>query len=224
MAEAIREEDLYYKGRASNRELKNFRLWGKSKHQQYFTPLELSEVIFSMLKPAIADHQMQYITVLDPTCGSGRLLLPWKKAGAQVLGIELDKDVAEVAKRLLGKEQVRVGDILDYALHLENFNIAVCNPPYGIYWQIEEKGLDFDCASYGGSIESQSAVIEIVTNALSYQGIMVSIIPSSTFANLKDKKLRDYIFDNYVLLLRASLKNVFKEEYGIDVEVDLIIG
>jgi site-specific recombinase XerD len=154
----IKDEDLSFSGRESNKDL-NFRLWNKSKHAQYFTPNELAETIFEMLKPIVHPDYFKELSVLDPTCGSGRLLVPWKKSGAQVIGIELDKQAGEVAKRVLGKESIRIGDILDYQSVLECFDIVVSNPPYGLSWNTKEKGLDFSCECYGGSIESQSAVI-----------------------------------------------------------------
>lgn len=221
----VSNEDLSFSGRKANTNLGNFRLLGKSKHQQYYTPNELAETIFEMLQPALQkENNLENYSVLDPTCGSGRLLLPWKKAKAQVIGIELDKESAIVAKRLLGKDNIRVGDILDYSNHLENFNFAISNPPYGIFWQSKEKGLSFECECYGGTIESQSATIEIITKALNYSGILVSIIPTTTFTNTKDKKLRNHIYENYNLLLRATLNNLFKEEYGINVQVDLLVA
>jgi len=219
------EEDLNFTGRESNKELTNFRMWGKSKHQQYFTPNPLCQAIHEMLLPAIAcrDNMPGY-SILDPTCGSGRLLVPWKKAKAGVIGIELDKETALAAKRLLGKESVRTGDILDYARHLENFHVAVSNPPYGILWQVQDHPFGFEATHYGGSIESQAATIEIISKALTHNGILAAIIPSSSFQNAKDSKLRDHLYGNYRMLLKATLKNVFKEEYGIDVLVDLVVA
>lgn len=215
-------EDLEYSGRKANVNL-NFRLFGKSKHQQYYTPIELSKTIFEMLLPMIK-QDIKDISILDPTCGSGRLLVPWKKANASVLGIELDKESAKVAKRLIGKENVRVGDILDYEKHLEDFSLVLTNPPYGIYWNIKDRDFSFDSECYGGSVESQAATIEISTDALAYGGVLVAIIPTTTFSNAKDKKIRTHLYDRYNILLKATLKNLFKKEYNINVSVDLVIA
>jgi predicted RNA methylase/superfamily II DNA or RNA helicase len=216
---------LEYLGRDSNKELGNFRLLGKSRHQQYFTPVELSDVIYRMLSPALPEgYDVKELSVLDPTCGSGRLLVPWKKAGSTVMGIELDKEAFGVAKKLLGKDNVRLGDILDYADKLHGFNVAVTNPPYGIYWQVEDRAFCFESTNYGDSIESQAATIEICTQALSWSGLLVAIIPSTTFTNAKDSKVRNHLYSNYEILLKATLGGVFKKEYGIDVAVDLVIA
>lgn len=217
--------DLESTGRKANTELGNFRLYGKSKHQQYYTPNELAKTVYEMLIPAIRkESKIEDLSVIDPTCGSGRLLHPWKKVKAQVLGIELDKEAALVAKRLIGKENVRVGNILDYSNHLRNFNIAVVNPPYGIYWDISDRNISFDSECYGSSVESQAATIEITTNALAYDGILACIIPTTTFTNAKDNKAKNHLYENYKVLLKATLANVFKEEYKIDVAIDLIVA
>lgn len=140
--------DIEYSGRKANTELDNFKLLGKSKHQQYFTSNELAETIYKMLEPMLDPRgKMSDLSVIDPTCGSGRLLLPWKRAGARVMGIELDSEAASAAKRLIGKDNLRVGDILDYAEHLRGFNIAVTNPPYSIWWDISGRRLSFDSAA-----------------------------------------------------------------------------
>ena len=68
---ALKEDfnDLEFTGRKSNTKLDNFRLYGKSKHQQYFTPVELCNVVYEMLLPAIDEKNVKGVSVLDPTCG-----------------------------------------------------------------------------------------------------------------------------------------------------------
>src|SRR3954463_1955218 len=77
-----------YAGREANHAL-SFRQFNKSKHAQYFTPAWLADLLFEAFNPLIPPEGPGSISVLDPTCGSGRLLAPFKAAGAQVLGIEL---------------------------------------------------------------------------------------------------------------------------------------
>jgi type I restriction-modification system DNA methylase subunit len=78
-----------YAGREANHAL-SFRQFNKSKHAQYFTPVWLAELLFEAFNPLIPPEGPASISVLDPTCGSGRLLAPFKAAGTQVLGVELD--------------------------------------------------------------------------------------------------------------------------------------
>ena len=82
--------------------------------------------------------------------------------GHPVLGIELDESMATIAKRVLGKEQVRTGDILAYAPYLQGIDVAALNPPYDLRWQPPE-GMAFDLVAGSGLIESQKATLEIAT-------------------------------------------------------------
>lgn len=218
------EADLEYKGRQSNKDLGNFRLLGKSRHQQYFTPLSVAKVILEVMKAPFvkAEYKLNDVSVLDPTCGSGRLLLPWHKAGARVLGIELDSEVSKVAGRLLSKQNIRNGDLLEYAAYLSDFTLAVCNPPYGIFWDVSDSGYSFESECYGGSIESQTATLEVITQALGYNGLVALIVPTSSFTNEKDKGFRNHLYENYRILLRATCAGMFKQAYGINVLVDLV--
>ena len=111
--------------------------------------------------------------MLDLTCGSGRLLAPFAQRGHQVLGIELDERLTPVAKRAVGQQGIiRQGDICAYAPTLpdKGFDVAVINPPYGLWWPAVGPLADYTLAStgegYDGSIESQNMVLELATHVL----------------------------------------------------------
>jgi len=212
-------------GREANKDL-NFRLWSKSKHAGYLTPMKLANVLFAMVVNCLPSNDfIKKLKVLDPTCGTGRLLYPFKRQGAKVLGIELDKEISSKAKQLLGGESVRTGSILDYAKHLKgDFDIAVTNPPFGILWNQEETDFEFeDGLSYAKNIESQNATIQICKAALNYHGYLFAIIPTSSFTNTKDAGLRQYLYKNFKVLFRVTINGLFKDEYKIDVQVDLVV-
>lgn len=212
-----------YAGRDANHAL-SFRQFNKSKHAQYFTPLWLADLLFETLQPLVPPNGAATVSVLDPTCGSARLLAPWKQAGAQVLGIEMDVDAAEHARYAIGPQNVRAGDILDYRHLLREFSLVLTNPPYGLSWTPPDPGEIWSCESSGGVLESQAATLDISTRAIAWGGLLVAIIPTSTFTKSKDAALRDLIYRNYEGLLQATLPNLFEEEYGINVEVDLVIA
>src|ERR1700741_5190190 len=94
-----------YAGREANHAL-SFRQFNKSKHAQYFTPLWLSDLLFDVLQSLVPSDGPAALSVLDPTCGSGRLLAPWKLAGCDVLGIELDELAADHARFAVGASNV----------------------------------------------------------------------------------------------------------------------
>ena len=212
-----------YAGREANRAL-SFRQFNKSKHAQFFTPQWLADLVFELLQPLIPQEGPAALSVLDPTAGSARLLAPWKLAGASVLGVELDDLAADHARFAIGPQNVRAGDLLEYRNLLDNFSLVVTNPPYGIWWDAPDAGEVWKCETSGGRIESQGATLEIATRAVCYGGYLVAIIPTSTFANAKDRFLRDVLYANFEGLLQATLPQLFEEEYGINVVVDLVIA
>lgn len=48
--------------------------------------------------------------------------------------------------------------------------------------------------------------------------------PTSTFQNKKDRALRDTLYANYDGILQVTLPDLFEEEYGIAVSVDLVVA
>ena len=212
-----------FAGRDANHAL-SFRQFNKSKHAQYFTPVWLADLLCSSLQAIIPIEGPASISVLDPTCGSGRLLVPWKVAGATVLGVELDQLAADHARFAIGNQNVRTGDLLDYRHLLQNFSLVVTNPPYGIYWTPPDAGEVWSCETSGGNLESQGATLEIASRSLAYGGYLVAIIPSSTFDNAKDRFLRDILYTQFDPLVHTTLPDLFEPEYGIRVSVDLVIA
>jgi len=212
-----------FAGRQANHAL-SFRQYNKSKHAQYFTPLWLAELLYELLHPLLPVGGTKSVSVLDPTCGSARLLAPWASAGARVLGVELDELAARNAAKAIGAGAVRTGDILDYRHLLTGFSLVLTNPPFGIYWNPPDPGETWTCETSGGLIESQGATLEICTRALAYGGYLVAIVPTSTFENLKDRALRENLFTNFAGLLQVTLPRLFEDEYGIEVDVDLVVA
>ena len=184
----------------------------------------LADLLCTSLQAIVPPEGPATIAVLDPTCGSGRLLAPWKLAGAPVLGVELDQLAADHARFALGYQNVRTGDLLDYRHLLQNFSLVVTNPPYGICWTPPDAGEVWTCETSGGNLESQGATLEIAARAITYGGYLVAIIPTSTFENVKDRFLRDTSTRSYEPVLHATLPELFRAEYGIDVNVDLVIA
>jgi len=216
-------EDIAFKGKEANHNL-NFRQWNRSKHAQYFTSMNASNAIYNGLKSKVKD--MKTLKVFDPTAGSGRLLIPWKRAGADVLGVELEESAAKVLKHNIGAKYSRTGDLMKYAPYLENqeFDLVLTNPPFGIVWNIENDDFQYETKRYGKTIESQSATLEIAIHSLSYDGILVAILPTSTFQNDKDTRMVRYLHDQTNVLLRLTVDDMFKEEYGIAIQVDIVIA
>ncbi len=223
MTSADVSSGVSYAGRDANHAF-GFRQFNASKHAQYFTPNWLAELLCEMLQPLVPPRGPSDLAVLDPTCGSGRLLAPWKRIGATVLGIELDELAADHARFALGATNVRTGDILDYRHLIKGFSLVLTNPPYGIWWTPPDPGELWECETSGGKIESQGATLEICARALCYNGLLVAIIPTSTFEKSRHRALRDTLYANFKGILQVTLPDLFEEEYGIGVSVDLVVA
>lgn len=95
---------------------------------QFFTPASVGRLLVSRLALTPSD------VVLDPTCGSGGLLVVAAGSGARLRGIELDPRLARLAGlnlRLGGSEAaVRCADF--FAAEPEPVDVIVANPPFSV--------------------------------------------------------------------------------------------
>jgi len=203
-------------------------------HQQYFTPkwlcqacADIAERLFDV--PVVENQRGGYpLRVIDPTCGSGRLLAPFAERGHQVLGIELDDRLVPVARRAAGKDHVRKGDICAYApaIPTETWDVAVINPPYGLWWPVTDTPLaDYELAS-AENIESQNMVLELATRMLHYsydQGGLLLAVLSGKFWNVYPRAA-EYVKRNYQVVAGLKLPKLFKPEYGIDVDAAFLVA
>jgi predicted RNA methylase/superfamily II DNA or RNA helicase len=202
-------------------------------HQQYFSPkwlcqacADIAERLFDV--PIVNDRRGGYpLRVIDLTCGTGRLLAPFAERGHQVLGIELDDRLVPVARRAVGKENVRKGDICAYVptIPTETWDVAVINPPYGLWWPVTDTPLaDYELAS-AENIESQNMVLELATRLLfsGYQGGLLMAILSGKFWSVYPKAA-EYIKRNYQVVAALKLPRLFKPEYDIDVDAAFLVA
>jgi predicted RNA methylase len=203
-------------------------------HQQYFTPrwlcqacADIAEKLFDVL--VVNDQRGGYpLRVIDPTCGSGRLLAPFAQRGHQVLGIELDDRLVPVARRAVGKDNVRKGDVCAYApaIPIESWDVAVINPPYGLWWPVTDTPLaEYELAS-AESIESQNMVLELATKLLfrDYDrgGLLIAVL-SGRFWNVYPQAAA-YLKRNFQIVADLALPELFKPEYGIDVDAAFLVA
>jgi len=217
------KEILASTGRKSNKNLGRWQL-SASKHCQYFTPLEFSSFLCELAREWIGDSKPR---VFDPTCGTGRLLYPWKKAGFDVVGVELDGDMASKARHLLGGKAVKRGDILEYLPHLHGAApVVMTNPPFGLQWDIEDKEDEFQFVPVAGGKEkigSEMAVMEACIKAVqSYDddGIILAILPVG-FADSEAWRNVVYETNRFEMFLDVRVENMFRAEYKIPVAAKL---
>ena len=116
---------------------------GKSKGQ-FYTPAEVSRVMANII--GINKDERPMISIYDPTCGSGSLLLRARaeaRNGASIDGQEKDLATIGMAKMSMiihgvDDAELKHGDTLNNPLHkrndseLETFDYVVANPPFSL--------------------------------------------------------------------------------------------
>jgi len=191
----------------------------KSKDAQYFTHKKVAKAIYDAIS-ILTDCKRLF--VCDPTAGTGRLLKPFTKdEDTGVFGIEYDERLATSLKRVIGKENGRTGHLLDYTDYISGqFNVVVANPPFGLQWNVENH---FTTLTDLDAVESQAATIEQIDKMMKdHASIAAVIIPTSTWTNQKDKRMVEYIHKHFDVLAKVTVPNMFKAEYDIDVQTDIV--
>ena len=198
-------------------------------HQQVFTPRWLCEAL-----PPIAEHAFGFdglvpeerprLSVLDPTAGSGRLLVPFKQAGHHVFGVELDARLAEIAGEAVGKRAIRQGDIIAYGSLIPEgrWQVIPCNAPYGLWWNCGAAYDGYELRS-DQNIESQHFVLELATKLLAYNnGLLLGIFSGKFFDTYP--KAYAFLTKHFQVAARVLLPKPFKAEYGIDVDATFVVA
>ena len=127
---------------------------GKSKGQ-FYTPAEVSRIMAKVI--GIGKDERQMISIYDPTCGSGSLLLRAKAEAKHNVSIDgQEKDLATIGMARMSMiihgvddAELRHGDTLNDPLHKENdttlqtFDYVVANPPFSMKgWRKSAKEQD----------------------------------------------------------------------------------
>lgn len=210
-------------GRTANKAAARHQL-SASKLCQYFTPNDLAAAIVEQAG-MWTDYAGRTLTVFDPTCGTGRLLFPWKRAGHAVLGVELDADAAKSARHLIGAANVAVGDLMEYRDHARNVaDIVVTNPPFGMDWEIEDGDRHRYAIPYSveaKTVSSELATMRAALDALQggEEGMIFAILPERFAGSPRYREMLDRA--DGVLLADFAIRNAFAREYKIDVTVRL---
>lgn len=101
----------------------------KGRRGQFFTPPTIGRWLVEELRPVAGE------VVLDPTCGSGGLLVHAARSGATVRGLDIDPRLVRLARLNLaaaGSATSRVARADFFAADPEPVDVLVANPPFSV--------------------------------------------------------------------------------------------
>jgi len=198
-------------------------------HQQYFSPKWLTEAFLQTALGCFHIRSGRTLTVLDPTCGSGRLLAPFAREGHRTLGVELDARLVPTARRVVGdRGYVLSGDIVQYAPLLadkaynETFNVVATNPPYGLWWELPEEVQDkYELRSKSGQIESQAMILDLAKQVGGTREMLLLGLFSGRFFENTPRAL-EFLKRNFQVVALLTLPRPYEKEYGIKVDAAFV--
>lgn len=155
----------------------------KGRLGQYFTPPPLIRLLLSRLPIDEGDD------VLDPTCGSGGLLVGAARCGASVRGIDIDPRLVDLARlnlRMGGFDgTVEQGDFFRTPPQPAHFLVA--NPPFSVPLR------DVDLVGDRGQVVSDVLFMERLASWVVPGGQAAVIVPWTVVANPRMAPLRAHI-------------------------------
>lgn len=224
--------------------MKNFAAESGKKKGQFYTPAEVSRLMAQII--GIHKDTRPQISIYDPTCGSGSLLLRAKALannGVSIFGQELDeatRGMAVMNMYLHGVDDadIQVGDTIEKPFFKQNsttlmtFDYAVANPPFSQKgwikgevklndtfgrWGAEEHQAPIPPSSY----EDYAFLLHII-QSLKSQGRAACILPNGVlFRGNEEEKIRKKLIERRVIRGIISLPaNLF---FGTGIPACIII-
>ena len=180
---------------------------------EFFTPQEVSDLIAKLA----LDGKTKGITIYDPCCGSGSLLLRVVKTiGAQnvktIYGQEINLTTYNLCRMNMflhnvnfSKFHIELGDTLEDPCFEQDqpFDCIVSNPPYGLHWAGKDNVLfqtDPRFSPAGVLAPASKADLAFTMHMLSYlktTGTAAIVeFPGILYRSGAEKKIREYLIRN----------------------------
>ena len=223
--------------------MKNFAAESGKKKGQFYTPAEVSRLMARLI--GIHKDTCPQISIYDPTCGSGSLLLRAKaeaNVGVSIFGQELDgatRGMAVMNMFLHGVDdpEIEVGDTIEKpffqnANQLTTFNYVVANPPFSQKGWIKGEIKTNDTFGRWGDADNlppippsgyeDYAFLLHIIKSLNSQGRGACILPNGVlFRGNEEEAVRRKIVDNrYIRGIISLPPNLF---FGTGIPACIII-
>lgn len=163
----------------------------KGERGQYFTPRPLVELMVDLAQIRGGDR------VLDPTCGSGGFLVAALARGADVDGIEVDPELAALARLNLAlhganPRAVRTADFFRSTPDAA-YDVILANPPFSLVIDAPEALAASVLAAGRTRIGSDVLFLEAAMRWLRPGGRLVTVLPFGVLANPSSAALRAFV-------------------------------
>ncbi len=208
----MRQLALIELGRRKHQKEKHFER-PKKVLAQFFTPAFLA----SWMVEFGASFTESREAALDPACGDGAFLQPLLAAGfRRVVGVDVDEKVLRDCERRCGHhENLRLlhANALNLLPELEGqFDLVATNPPFSAkYGRVTEAGLlrRYELGQGRKSEAAEVLFLELCVRALRGGGMLAVVLPEGIFANLPQRRVREWLVRHATPIAIVSLSRSF---------------
>lgn len=158
---------------------------------QYFTPRPLVELMVDLAGVRPGER------VLDPTCGSGGFLVAAHARGADVDGVEVDPDLAALARLNLAvhgapPRAVVTADVFAHPPE-GRWDVVLANPPFSVAVQDPAVLAGYALAEGRASVASDVLFLEAALRWLRPGGRLVTVLPYGVLTNRAAAPVRAWL-------------------------------
>ncbi|MDZ7687789.1 MAG: N-6 DNA methylase [Halobacteriales archaeon] len=171
---------------------------------QYFTPRSVRERLFDSL---LSEASFDAPSVLDPACGTGEFLLTVSQRveDAELVGWEVDDEVAEIAREVVPDARIETTDALRHEPERE-FDIVVGNPPYFEFDPDDDLRERYSESVYG-RVNIYSLFIQKGIEVLRDGGLLGYVVPPSVKNGAYFSAVREYVLETCEVVHLSTLED-----------------
>jgi len=189
----------------------------KSKNREYLKQYGQFFTLSNVLIENLLDKRTEFTEILEPSCGSGMIILTCleKLSKCNIDAIEIDVDIYKKTTQIFkdyNNINVINSDFLKYNFK-KKYDLVIGNPPY-FELNKEQKDLYRDEFSeiYNGKTNIYGLCIYKSIKLLKDKGQLIFIIPKTILSSISFSKLRDFINKhcNILDIIKFDNTNLFK--------------
>ncbi|MEF2246387.1 HsdM family class I SAM-dependent methyltransferase [Paenibacillus sp. IITD108] len=174
---------------------------GRQVFRGFYTDLQLSRLLTMLLKPLAG-------RLLEPSCGTGRLLEYLDRSKLQIVCCEIDRQAASICKSIYPEITLLTGDTLAKIDELRSqFDYVLANPPWGL--RVNQYYDKYELFNVTPEKRSTALFLELCINALKPGGKCAIILPES-YKSEEFSSVNNYVQNSSAVLAEIHFpKHVF---------------